>query len=148
MAGKQYPEVVIEAKAVLGLAKALSGNAGDALKLCDEAVKMAEPSGDFLLQSRALLYKAEAALLRNDAQMALDLSTQAQARFARGEQHESEWRAWLIASRASEKLGDRNKSQEQFANAMNARSKLEQLWGADLFKEYSLRPDIKAFYQP
>ena len=87
-------------------------------------------------------------VLRNDAQTALDLSTQAQARFAQGEQHESEWRAWLIASRASEKLGDRNKSQEQFANAMNARSKLEQLWGADLFKEYSLRPDIKAFYQP
>ena len=109
---------------------------------------MAEPSGDVLLQSRALLYNAEAALLRNDAQTALDLANQAQARFTRGEQHESEWRAWLIASRASEKLGDRTKAQEQFANAMNTRSKLEQLWGADSFKDYSSRPDIQAFYQP
>jgi tetratricopeptide (TPR) repeat protein len=148
MAGTQYTDVVIEAKSVLGLAKALSGNAGEGLKLCDEAVKMAAPSGDFLLQSRALLYKAEAALLRDDAQTALDLANQAQARFAQGEQHESEWRAWLIASRASEKLGDRSKAQEQFANAMSARSKLEQLWGADSFKQYSLRPDIEAFYQP
>ncbi|HEY2964007.1 MAG TPA: tetratricopeptide repeat protein [Pyrinomonadaceae bacterium] len=148
MAGRQYPDVVIEAKSVLGLAKALSGNAGEGLRLCDEAVKMAAPAGDFLLLSRALLSKAEAALLRNDAQTALDLATQAQARFAQGEQYESEWRAWLIASRATEKLGDKNKAQEQFTNAMNARSKLEQLWKADSFKQYSLRPDIKAFYQP
>jgi len=148
MAGTQYTDVVSEAKSVLGLATALSGNAGQGLKFCDEAVKMAAPSGDFLLQSRALLYKAESALLRNDAQTALDLATEAQARFARGEQHESEWRAWLIASRASEKLGDKSKAQEQFANAMNARSKLEQSWGAESFKDYSSRPDIQAFYQP
>ena len=148
MAGTQYPDVVIEAKSVLGLAKALSGNAGEGAKLCEEAEKMAASSGDFLLQSRALLYRAESALLRNDAQTALDLATQAQARFAQGEQHESEWRAWLIASRASDKLGDKSKAQEQFTNAMNARSKLEQLWGADSFKQYSLRPDIAAFYQP
>jgi tetratricopeptide (TPR) repeat protein/predicted Ser/Thr protein kinase len=148
MAGTQYPDVVIEAKSVLGLAQALSGNAAEGVKSCDEAVRMSVSSGDFLLQSRALLYKAETALLRNDAQTALDLATQAQARFAQGEQHESEWRAWLIASRASDKLGDRSKAQEQFTNAMNARSKLEQLWGADSFKQYSLRPDITAFYQP
>lgn len=148
MAGTKYIDVIIEGKSVLGLAKALSGNTDEGLKLFDDAIKMAEPSGAFLLRSRALLYKAEIALLRNDAQTALDLATQAQARFSQGEQHESEWRAWLIASRASEKLGNKSKAQEQFASAMNARSKLEQTLGADLFKQYSLRPDIKAFYQP
>lgn len=148
MAGKDYPDVVIEGKLVLGLAKALSGNTAEGVKLCDDAGKMAAASGDFLLQSRALLYRAETALLRNDAQTARDLALQAQARFAQGEQYESEWRAWLIASRASDKLGDKNKAQEQFTNAMNARSKLEQLWGADSFKQYSLRPDVAAFNQP
>jgi tetratricopeptide (TPR) repeat protein/predicted Ser/Thr protein kinase len=148
MAGTQYPDVVIEAKSVLGLAKALSGNAGEGVKLCNEAENLAASSGDFLLQSRALLYKAETALLRNDAQTALNAAIQAQARFAQGEQHESEWRAWLVASRASDKLGDKSKAQEQFTNAMNARSKLPELWGADFFKQYSLRPDIAAFYQP
>ena len=148
MAGKDYPDVVIEAKSVLGLAKVLSGNAAEGMRLCDEAEKMAAASGDFLLLSRALLYEAESALLRNDAQTALNLATQAQARFAQGEQHESEWRAWLIASRASDKLGDKSKAQEQFTSAMNTRSKLEQSWGADSFKQYGLRPDIAAFYQP
>lgn len=146
-AGTRIPEIAIEGRSVLGLAKAMSGNGHEGLKLCDEAIKIASMTGDFLLQSRALQYKAEAALLTNDAKTALDLATEAQTRFARGQQYESEWRAWLIASRASEKLGDKNKAQEQFGNAMNVRSKLEQQWGAEAFKQYSSRPDIQAFYK-
>ena len=148
MAGTQYPDIAIEARSVLGLAKAQSGSAGEGLRICDEAVKIAAAGGDLLLQSRALLVKAEASLLANDAKTALNLATEAQARFAQGEQYESEWRAWLIASRASEKLGDKVKAQEQIGNTRNVRSTLEQKWGADEFKRYSLRPDIQAFYQP
>ncbi len=144
-AGTQIPEIAIEGRSVLGLAKARSGNAREGLKLCNEAVEMASATGDFLIQSRALLNKAEAALLTNDAQTALNLATEAQGRFAQGELFESEWRAWLIASRASEKLGDKSKAQEQFGNALNVRSKLEQRWGAESFKQYALRPDIEAF---
>jgi hypothetical protein len=129
------------------LAKALSGSAGDGLRSCDEAVKMANDGGDLLLQSHALLVKAEAALLGNDAKTALNLAADVQPKFARGEQYESEWRAWLIASRASEKLGDKSKAQEQLANAMSARAKLEQEWGAEAFNLYKSRPDIRAFYQ-
>jgi serine/threonine protein kinase/Tfp pilus assembly protein PilF len=146
--GTQIPDVTIDGKTVIGLAKAMSGNAREGVKICDEAIKMASATGDFLLQSRALLGKAEAALYGNDAQTALTLATDAQTRYARGEQHESEWRAWLIASRASEKLGDKTRAQEQFTSAMNIRSKLQQQWGADTFKQYSSRPDIQAFYQP
>ena len=146
-AGTQFPEIAIEGRSVLGLAQAMSGNGREALKMCDEAVKMATATGDFLLQSRALLNKAEAALLTNDAHTALNLATDAQARFDSGQQYESEWRAWLIASRASEKLGDKNKAQEQLASAMSVRAKLEQQWGADAFKQYSSRPDIQAIYK-
>jgi len=146
-AGTQNPDVVIEAKSVIGLAKALSGNAGEGLKTCEDAVKLAAAGGDLLLQSRALLVKAEVALLANDAKTALNLASDVQARFARGGQYESEWRAWLIASRASEKLGDKSKAQEQLTNALNARAKLEQEWGAEAFKQYKSRPDIRAFYQ-
>jgi len=146
-AGTQNPDVVIEAKSVIGLAKALSENPSEGLKFCDEAAKMASTGGDLLLQSHALLVKAEAALLNNDARTALELATDVQGKFARGEQYESEWRAWLIASRASEKLGDKTKAQEELNNAMNARAKLEQEWGAEAFKQYKSRPDIRAFYQ-
>jgi tetratricopeptide (TPR) repeat protein len=142
VAGTEIPESAIEGRSVLGLAKARSGNAREGLRLCDEAVKMASATRDFSLQSRALLNKAEAALLTNDAQTALNLATEAQGRFAQGELNESEWRAWLIASRASEKLGDKSKAQEQYGNAMNVRSKLEQRWGAEAFKQYNSRPDI------
>jgi tetratricopeptide (TPR) repeat protein/predicted Ser/Thr protein kinase len=143
-AGTQNPDVVVEAKSVIGLAKAMLGNASEGLKFCEEAVKMASTGGDLLLQSHALLVKAEAALLDNDPRTALALATDLQGRFARGEQYESEWRAWLIASRASEKLGDKNKAQEQLSNAMSARAKLEQEWGAEAFKQYKSRPDIRA----
>jgi tetratricopeptide (TPR) repeat protein len=146
-AGVQNPEIAIEARSVLGLARAMSGSGREGLRFCDEAINLASAKGDFLLQSRALLYKAEAALLTNDPQTALNLATEAQTRFATGQQYESEWRAWLIASRASEKLGEKNKAQEQFGNAMNVRAKLEQQWGAEAFKQYSSRPDIQAFYK-
>jgi hypothetical protein len=143
-AGSENPDLAIEGRSVLGLAKARSGNAREGLKLCTEALEMPSTAGDFSLRSRALLSKAETALLTNDAQTALSLATEAQARFAQGELYESEWRAWLIASQASEKLGDKSKAQEQFGNAMNVRSKLEQRWGAEAFKPYTLRPDIQA----
>jgi serine/threonine protein kinase/Flp pilus assembly protein TadD len=147
-AGTQISDVSIETRSVLGLAKAMSGNGPEGLKLCDEALKIASTKGDFSLQSRALLYKAEAALLTNDAKSALDIATEAQKRFAQGQQHESEWRAWLIASRASEKLGNKSAAQEQLGNAMNIRARLEQQWGSETFKQYSSRPDIQALYQP
>ena len=140
-------DIIVQAKLIIGLAEALSGNASEGLKICSEAEKISAAGEDLLLQSRALLVKAEAALLANDAQTALTLANDAQVRFARGEQYESEWRAWLIASRASEKLGDKTKAQEQLANALGVRAKLEQEWGAEAFKQYKARPDIRAFYQ-
>lgn len=142
MAGKEYPDVAIEGKYVLGLVKAFSGNGKEAQKLCAEAVKTAAGAGDTALLARAQLANAEAALRSNDAQTALTLATLAQESFARGAQLESEWRAWLIASQASERLGDKNKADEQLRKAMDTRSKLEQQWGSDAFKRYTSRPDI------
>jgi len=92
-----------------------------------------------------MLAAAEAALARNDAQRALSLALMAQTRAARVELWESEWRAWMIAARANERLGNRAQSDEQYQNALVPRSKLEQQWGADAFKEYSSRPDIQVY---
>ena len=147
IAAQKDPEVAIQGTYTLGLAKALSGDRKEGLRLCSEAVKMASTAGDFTLHSRALLTEAEAALLVNDASSALKSATEAQERFARGSQFESEWRAWLIASRASQQLGDKNRAEEQLRNAQNARSKLEQQWGSDAFKQYTLRPDIQVYTQ-
>jgi hypothetical protein len=90
---------------------------------------------------------AEVALKGKEAQTALTLATQAQERFARGAQLESEWRASAIASRASKELGRSDNAQEHMRNAEATRSKLELQWGADAFKLYAARPDVKRYYE-
>ena len=139
--------VTIQAQYVLALAKAVSGGRSDAQRLCDESIKAASNAGDFALHSRALLACAEVSLQGKDAETASKLAAEAQERFARGGQLESEWRAWAIAAQASQKLGDNNKAQEQTKSAEAARSKLEQQWGIDAFKQYAARPDIQVYNQ-
>jgi len=146
-AGHDYPDVAIEGKFVVGLAKALSGDGKNGQALCEEAVKLANGLSDANLPTQALLAQAEAALKANSAYTALTLALQAQQRFATGGQLESEWRAWLIAAQASQLLGDKNKADEQFTEAKSARSRLEQQWGTEAFKTYVLRPDIQVYYK-
>ncbi len=148
LAGKQYPDVTIQGKYVLGLAKALSGGGQkEAQKLCDDAVNAASSAGDFGLHSRALLAAAEAALARNDPQLALSFATQVQERAGRAGQFESEWRALVIASRANAQLGNKDQADEQLRKASASRDKLQQQWGADAFRKYSSRPDIQVYMQ-
>jgi len=146
-AGGAKSNIGIEAQHVLALAKAWLAARTDAQKLCDDSMKAAAEAGDFALQSRSLLACAEVSLKANDLENASKLAAQAQERFARGGQLASEWRAWLIASQASKNLGDNNKAQEQMRNAESTRSKLEQQWGSDTFKQYATRPDIQVYYQ-
>ena len=138
------PDTTIQAQYFLALAKAGSG---DAQKLCSQSIEAASTAGDFGLQSRVLLACAEVAWRAKDTKTALTLATQAQERFARGSQLESEWRAWAIASRASRDLGDNNTAQEQWKNAESTRSRLEQRWGTAVFKQYAARPDIQVYYR-
>lgn len=145
--GGPKSDVAIQAQYLLGLAKAASGARTESQKLCDESIKAASDAGDFGVHSRTLLACAEAALKANDPKTALTLATQAQERSTRGEQLESEWRAWAIASRASKNLGDSDKAHEQMTRAEAIRARLEQKWGSDVFKQYTNRPDIQVYYR-
>ena len=146
-AGQKDPDIAIRSGLTLGLAKALSGNGKEGIKLCQDAVKKAASAGDFSLHSRALLVEAEASLAGNDARSALSLATEAQSRFARSSQFESEWRAGMIASRANQQLGDKNNSEKQLRSARDAWSRLEQQWGSEAFKHFLTRPDIQVYSQ-
>jgi tetratricopeptide (TPR) repeat protein len=146
-AGGPKSNTTVQAQYVLALAKAVNGGQAEARKLCERSMEATSTAGDYGLHSRTLLACAEVALKAKDAKSALALASQAQERFARGGQLESEWRAWDIASYASRDLGDNNKAQEQKSNAEGARSKLEQQWGSEAFKLYAARPDIQVFYQ-
>jgi len=138
-------DVLIESNYFLALMKSASAGKRDSKQLCDKAIDVSSTSGNSGLYSVALLRCAEVALKATDWQTALTLSTKAQERLARSDQQESEWRAWAIASRATEQLGDKTKAEDMARNAATVRSKLEQLWGPDNFKQYSTRPDIQVY---
>ena len=140
-------DTLTESKYFLGLLKATSGAKQEAKQLCDEAINVSSKSGNSRLYSVAQLRCAEAALKGNDAQTALTLATEAQGRFARSQQRESEWRAWVVVSRANQQLGDKSKADETLKNAEFVRSKLEEEWGPSVFKQYAARPDIQAYYR-
>jgi hypothetical protein len=139
-------DVRTEGQYFLSFVKGESGAKQEAKQLCEEAINVSSNSGNSRLYSGAQLRCAEVALKGNDAQTALTLATEAQGRFARSKQLESEWRAWAIISRASQQLGDRTKADETLKNAEFGRSRLEQEWGPDVFKQYAARPDIQAYH--
>ena len=143
LAGTQVRRAEIEAKSTLGLAQALSGGAREGNQNCDAAVEMAKRLSDPRLLSNALLALAGAQFDNGKAQEALNTASQAQEHFTRGGQAESEWRARLIAARASQQLGNTEMAREQFSRARALLASLQQSWGEEAFNRYLARPDVQ-----
>ena len=143
---EKYPNVVIEAKYTLGLAKVFSGDRKAGLTLCNEAAAEATSLGDNGLISRSSLAHLEALLEADDASNALTIAKQAGERLAHHAQYESLWRALVFASRASEKLGDAASASSYRERAKEALEKFQQSVGHEVFKNYLMRSDIKIYY--
>jgi tetratricopeptide (TPR) repeat protein len=140
-----YRDVVVQAKATMGLAQALSGSAAEGRKLCEEAFTAAQA-----LQSRALITSsqlalAQAMLLNKDNAAALQTASEAQKIFGQSGQKDSEWRALLIAARASDAAGDKSAARDYASRAEAACNALPQMWGADSYESYLRRPDIQIY---
>jgi len=138
-----FKETAIEARHTLGLAHALSGAHREGLRLCEEALDEATRLGSPLPLSKARLALAEKMLESGDARGALATVSQAQKRFAEAGQRDSEWRAWLIAARASRQLGDATKAHQHASRAADVLSELQRNWGTETFTNYSARPDVQ-----
>lgn len=141
--GAQFEVTAIEAKFTLGAAQALSGSPAEGRKLCEEAVVQARRVSDSALLSKALLALAEVEIESSDAAGALKNALEAQERFARAAQWESEWRALLIAARASRAARDEEAARNYTARASEILMQLEQKWGTEAFNSYVTRPDIQ-----
>ena len=131
-----------EARYTLGLAQALSDEKQQGKLSCEEAVKMAAHAGDPLMLSCATLALAEALLESGDAQGALTTALQAQDRFAQAGQEEPQWRAWLVAARASKRAGDEAKARQYAQSAEDLLSNLQRKWGEVAYNGYTNRPDV------
>jgi tetratricopeptide (TPR) repeat protein len=143
LAGTQYQDITIQAKFVLGLEQVLSGAARDGLLSCQESVELAARAGDPWFIARSTLALAEAMLESGDASGALTTALRAQESAARNADEESEWRAWLLAARASRRAADQTMPREYASHAAELLSRLEQKWGTEAFNGYLARPDIK-----
>jgi len=139
--------VAIRANSILGLVRSMTGQTATGRKQCEEAVAQARTLRDPLQLSQALLALAETALNAGDAQAALSAATESQQRFAVANQHESEWRALVIAGLATEKGGDKTKAREFGTRAISILMKLEELWGNDQYKRYLSRKDVEDLHQ-
>jgi serine/threonine protein kinase len=143
LAGSQPNYTTVEAESLLGLVLVRSGARAKGLQLSRQAVDMAKQINDEHLLSQTMLGEAEALLENDKAEEALAQALDCQQRFARGGQLESEWRAWLIAARASELLGDSASSRREADEANRRIVGLREQW-KDVFKGYETRIDIKS----
>ncbi|HKS29369.1 MAG TPA: tetratricopeptide repeat protein [Pyrinomonadaceae bacterium] len=145
VAGSLYINIAASAKYTLGLAQIFSGAKREGMASCQEALELATRAGDAALVSGALLAMAEAKYENGDDAGAIENALRAQERLALGEQQMSEWRAWLIAARASQRKGDQSAADAQMSKAAEILSSLRQKWRPDTFKSYAERTDVQLY---
>ena len=145
LSGKQYTGIGISGKFSIALAEARSGALQPAKLLCQEAAAQAKESGLPQLISSAQLTLAEVLVVAKDAEGALKAALDAQPLFARSGQQDSEWRALLMAARASQLAGDRSAAQTYASRAQTLCDGLLERWGADAYEGYLRRPDIQNY---
>ncbi|HEY0099056.1 MAG TPA: DUF2225 domain-containing protein [Pyrinomonadaceae bacterium] len=142
-AGDSNKSLAVEAKRTLGLAQSSSGATAKGKLWCEEALATAKLTGDPWLISCSVLALAKAQLAHGEAAAARESAQEAQASFARAGQKVSEWRAWFVAARASQREGDPAAARDYAARATNLLAELQQTWGAAAFEVYQARPDVQ-----
>jgi serine/threonine protein kinase/lipopolysaccharide biosynthesis regulator YciM len=141
----KFPDVTLQANYTSGLAQARSGSAQEGRKLCDEAFDAAQTLKSRPLTSSAQLALAEAMLLQKDSAASLDNALQVEKVFAQSGQQDSEWRALLLAARASDLAGNKSAARDYAARAEQTSNALQEKWGAEAYQNYLKRPDIQMY---
>jgi serine/threonine protein kinase len=145
LAGNDYSATAIQARYARALAQTRSGSKQSARLLCETAMQKADATADPQLLSGAWLSCSESMLDSGETQRALETALSAQQSFARFGKMDSEWRAWLIAAQASERLGKEAAANEYASRAVNRLSELEQKWGSETYTTYLTRADVIRF---
>jgi serine/threonine protein kinase/Tfp pilus assembly protein PilF len=147
VADKGSKTLIVRVKLAAELAEAHSGGARAARQAAEAAVDAARETGDPWLILNAQLAQAQVLLEAGDAAGALAAAREAQAGFGRAGHRESEWRAWLVAARASRLLGDAAAAREMAGRAGRALEEVQRAWGAEFFDTYQARPDVQLLRQ-
>lgn len=143
LSGSTTSHTGVEAAFLLALVQTRSGAKADGLKSMQAVVESAKQVHDEHLLSLTMLGHAEALLASGDAKASLQLARDVQQRFARASQSESEWQAWFLIAQASAKQNDGAGARDAAQHALQVLTTLEQKWGAEAFRGYAERPDVK-----
>jgi len=144
---EKFPDVALQAKYTVGLASAFSGAAQQGQTLCEDALAMAQKAKSRALITSAQLALAEVMFQNKNAATALQTVLDAQKIFGQSGQKDSEWRALLIAARASDSAGDKSSAHDYASRADAAARTLQQTWGDEAYRGYLRRPDIQMYEQ-
>src|SRR2546423_4293211 len=142
---QEFSDVLLQAKCSMGLADAYSGSAPGGQKLCEEALVLANKAKSRSLIMGVQLALAEIYLLEKNSEHALSAALELQKIFAQSGQKDSEWRALLIAARASALGGTKSAARDYAVRADTDLNQLSQKWGADAYETYLRRPDIQSY---
>jgi tetratricopeptide (TPR) repeat protein/tRNA A-37 threonylcarbamoyl transferase component Bud32 len=142
--GDRVPKSLqINAIRVLGLARVFSGEKRDGLSMCTEAVDKSRHLGNQSLFFGTMLSLGYALLENGEFLNARDTALRAKEGFARAGQHESEWRASLLAARACSREREAANSRVYAVEAADLLNKLQQKWGVGVYQQYTTRPDVR-----
>jgi len=140
-------ETKVEINAVQCLIEVAAGAASKGRLLCEQAANVDLEPASVSHKAHVQLALAEAKLETGDAAGCVDASLQAQQIFAKLHESEREWRAWLLAARASQRLGNLDGMRQQLSNAQALLNGLKEKWGNEAFNSYLSRPDIQFAHQ-
>jgi hypothetical protein len=140
-------ETKVEINAVQCLIEVAAGAGNKGRLLCEEASKVDLGPGSLSHKAHVLLALAEAQLETGDAKGCVDTTNQAQPILAKLHEAEREWRAWLLAARASQQLGKSDAMRQQISNAQALLDSLKDKWGAEAFSSYLSRTDVQLAQQ-
>jgi tetratricopeptide (TPR) repeat protein len=136
-------ETSAEIKATQALIEATLSSKAEAKNLGNAAISLLPPGDATEHRGSVNLFVAEARLRYGDVKGALNSAMVALEVFSKIRESELEWRAWLIASLANEKLGDLRLAESQLHRSRLLLEELRKKWGDDTFDTYVARPDVK-----
>ena len=146
LVGRGDPNLRVLAEYSLGLALVRSGASRAGRRHCLIASEWASTTNDLELISASHLALAEATLEGGKAsQAALQMALGVKDRLVRLGKQNSEWRAWVIAALASERLANQPMAREYASKAAELLSSMKHNWTTKAYAGYLGRRDTQHF---
>jgi len=138
-------ELFVQATFTKGLANSRSGAKQTGKELCQKAVEEAAKIGITYLALKAKLALAETLLANGEAQEVLKVFLEMQKGFVNSGNISTAWQGFAVAAQASYELGDKAKANEYAAQSNQLLSRLEEMFGAENYKNYLARRDVQVY---